>query len=365
MTPLLELQTFAPPDIEMERRRRRHDRPALAHPPAGPGAVDPGRAAQARRRASRPPSGRPAGRRRSAGRRSPTPRRCASRQTLAQAFRTLGLGPDRPVMILSGNSLEHLLVSLGAYAAGRAGDADQRGLLAAERRPRPDQGDRRADGARAGVRRRRRPVREGTRRARAHVPQTLDRPRASARRRSGSTSCCPASLRTPARSMASPAARRSPNSYSHQDRPASPRASSTPTGCCARTRPCSGPCGRSWPTSRRCWSTGCRGAIRSAAITTSTSPCSTAGRSTSTTAGRRRRCFRARSRRSRTSLPRCTSTSRPGTRCSRRRSRTIPSSPSASSAGCASCSTPRPRCPTRWPSACASWPRSTLTTTCR
>jgi len=37
---------------------------------------------------------------------------------LARAFRELGLGPEKPVMILSGNSLEHLLVSLGAYAAG-------------------------------------------------------------------------------------------------------------------------------------------------------------------------------------------------------------------------------------------------------
>jgi feruloyl-CoA synthase len=38
--------------------------------------------------------------------------------TLAAAFRNLGLGPDKPLMILSGNSVEHLLVSLGAYAAG-------------------------------------------------------------------------------------------------------------------------------------------------------------------------------------------------------------------------------------------------------
>jgi feruloyl-CoA synthase len=36
---------------------------------------------------------------------------------LARAFAALGLGPDKPVMILSGNSLEHLLVSLAAYAA--------------------------------------------------------------------------------------------------------------------------------------------------------------------------------------------------------------------------------------------------------
>jgi feruloyl-CoA synthase len=37
---------------------------------------------------------------------------------LAQAFLDLGLGPDRPIMILSGNSIEHLLVTLGAYTAG-------------------------------------------------------------------------------------------------------------------------------------------------------------------------------------------------------------------------------------------------------
>jgi|HubBroStandDraft_6_1064221.scaffolds.fasta_scaffold00422_12 feruloyl-CoA synthase len=36
---------------------------------------------------------------------------------LAGAFAALGLGPDKPVMILSGNSLEHLVVSLAAYAA--------------------------------------------------------------------------------------------------------------------------------------------------------------------------------------------------------------------------------------------------------
>jgi feruloyl-CoA synthase len=36
---------------------------------------------------------------------------------LARAFRELGLGPEKPVMILSGNSLDHLLVSLAAYAA--------------------------------------------------------------------------------------------------------------------------------------------------------------------------------------------------------------------------------------------------------
>jgi feruloyl-CoA synthase len=38
--------------------------------------------------------------------------------SLAQGFLDLGLGPERPIMILSGNSVEHLLVSLGAYTAG-------------------------------------------------------------------------------------------------------------------------------------------------------------------------------------------------------------------------------------------------------
>jgi feruloyl-CoA synthase len=37
---------------------------------------------------------------------------------LAQAFVDLGLGPDRAVMILSGNSVEHLLVTLAGYTAG-------------------------------------------------------------------------------------------------------------------------------------------------------------------------------------------------------------------------------------------------------
>ncbi len=37
---------------------------------------------------------------------------------LAQAFLDLGLGPERPLMILSGNSLAHLIVSLAAHTAG-------------------------------------------------------------------------------------------------------------------------------------------------------------------------------------------------------------------------------------------------------
>ena len=42
----------------------------------------------------------------------------ASADALAQSFIDLGLGPDRPVLVLSGNSVEHLLVTLGAFTAG-------------------------------------------------------------------------------------------------------------------------------------------------------------------------------------------------------------------------------------------------------
>ncbi len=42
----------------------------------------------------------------------------AKADALAQAFLDLGLGPERPVMILSANSLDHLLVTLGAFTAG-------------------------------------------------------------------------------------------------------------------------------------------------------------------------------------------------------------------------------------------------------
>jgi len=42
----------------------------------------------------------------------------AKADALAQAFVDLGLGPGRPVMVLSGNSVEHLLVTLAGYTAG-------------------------------------------------------------------------------------------------------------------------------------------------------------------------------------------------------------------------------------------------------
>jgi feruloyl-CoA synthase len=42
----------------------------------------------------------------------------ATADALAQAFLDRGLGADRPLMILSGNSVEHLLMMLGAHTAG-------------------------------------------------------------------------------------------------------------------------------------------------------------------------------------------------------------------------------------------------------
>src|ERR1700733_4189413 len=115
MTP----QTFAPPDTEMERREDGVIilRSRLAGPEWEPSitAVLPKRADE---HPDRPLA---AERDRDAPDRWVTLTYGEARQradALAGAFGELGLGPDRPVMILSGNSLDHLLVSLAAYAAG-------------------------------------------------------------------------------------------------------------------------------------------------------------------------------------------------------------------------------------------------------
>ena len=65
--------------------------------------------------------------------------------------------------------------------------------------------------------------------------------------------------------------RRSRRSCSRRDPPDRQRASSTRSGCCARTRTDPHASWRSSPTSRRCCATGCRGITRSAATTTSAS----------------------------------------------------------------------------------------------
>jgi feruloyl-CoA synthase len=117
MTPLLELQTFAAPDIEMEQRADgsyvlRSRRPLTEWEPSIPAVL--------RKRAAEHP-GRPLAAQRDAEDRWVTltyGEAARKADALARAFLELGLGPEKPLMILSGNSLEHLLVSLGAYAAG-------------------------------------------------------------------------------------------------------------------------------------------------------------------------------------------------------------------------------------------------------
>ncbi|HTP19187.1 MAG TPA: feruloyl-CoA synthase [Solirubrobacteraceae bacterium] len=112
MTPLLDLQTFASPDIEMDRRadgtiilRSRRTLPEW----------EPSITAVLQRRAEQHPD-RPLATH--AGATLTYGQAKLRSDALARAFIELGLGPDKPMMILSGNSIEHLLVSLGAYAAG-------------------------------------------------------------------------------------------------------------------------------------------------------------------------------------------------------------------------------------------------------
>jgi feruloyl-CoA synthase len=117
MTPRLELQTFATPDTEIERRP---DGTTLLRSRLALPEWEPSITAVLRKRAAEHPD-RPLAAQRDGQDRWVTltyVEALRKSQTLARAFRTLGLGPNRPVMILSGNSLEHLLVSLGAYAAG-------------------------------------------------------------------------------------------------------------------------------------------------------------------------------------------------------------------------------------------------------
>jgi feruloyl-CoA synthase len=116
MSPLLELQTFMAPDIAAEHR---DDGSIVLSSRRALGEIEPSITAVLRRRAAEHPD-RPLAAQRDAEDRWVTlsygeaERRA---RALAAAFAQLGLGPGRPLMILSGNSLEHLVVSLGAYAA--------------------------------------------------------------------------------------------------------------------------------------------------------------------------------------------------------------------------------------------------------
>jgi feruloyl-CoA synthase len=116
MSPLLELQTFLAPDIEIDRR---DDGSMVLGARRAPAEAEQSIPAVLKRQAAEHPD-RPL-----AAQRDPTDQWItlsygeAERRSraLAAAFARLGLGPGKPLMILSGNSLEHLLVSLGAYAA--------------------------------------------------------------------------------------------------------------------------------------------------------------------------------------------------------------------------------------------------------
>jgi feruloyl-CoA synthase len=116
MTPLVQLQTFATPDIESERRQDgsillRSRRPLTHWEPSIPAVL--------RKRAAEHPD-RPLAAQRNEDDRWVTltyGEAVRKADALGRAFAELGLGPEKPLMILSGNSLEHLLVSLGAYVA--------------------------------------------------------------------------------------------------------------------------------------------------------------------------------------------------------------------------------------------------------
>jgi feruloyl-CoA synthase len=117
MSHLIQLETFAAPDVAMETRP---DGSIVlsSRQPVGP--AEPSIAAVLRARAAAHPDRLLAAQRDQQDRWVPLTygEAQAKADALAQALIDLGLGAERPVMILSGNSLEHLLVSLGAFTAG-------------------------------------------------------------------------------------------------------------------------------------------------------------------------------------------------------------------------------------------------------
>ena len=299
----------------------------------------------------RTPTGRwpPSATARVAGCRSPTGEARAQADALGQALLDRGLGPDRPVLVLSGNSVEHLLVTLGGLHGGRAGGADQRRLLADERRPRADPGDRRRWSTRGWS-----------------SPTTRDRsPRRSTRSARSASAACPRDRpgarapRRPARDRArrgvdARVARRRPRHgreapvHVGLDRHAQGRRQH-PSDARAPTRRCCARSGRSWPTSRRCcvdwlpWSHtfGGNHNLNLALSNGGTlyiddgKPAPAAVRPDA-------------ARRFATSRRPSTSTCPPGSRCSHRSLERDPElARRVLLAGCGSCSTPAPRCPRR------------------
>ncbi len=117
MSALVQLETFAAPDIAMESRP---DGTVILSSRRDLGPSEISVPAVLRARAAAHPD-RPLAAQRGEGDRwvqlSYGEAR-AKADALAQSLLALGLGAERPLMIVSGNSIEHLLVSLGAYTAG-------------------------------------------------------------------------------------------------------------------------------------------------------------------------------------------------------------------------------------------------------
>jgi feruloyl-CoA synthase len=114
---VLQAQTFATPDIAIDRRP---DGTILLESRAPLGDYEGSVPETLRTRATAHPD-RPLAAERRGGDEWVTVSYAEARRSadaLAQAFLDLGLGPDRPVMVLSGNSLAHMLISLGAHTAG-------------------------------------------------------------------------------------------------------------------------------------------------------------------------------------------------------------------------------------------------------
>ncbi len=114
---LLERETFAPPRIAMTRGA---DGSVLLNSEQPLKDYETSVCAVLRKRAGEHPDRvLAAGRDPDGGWRSVTYGQARARaDALAQTFLDAGLGPERPLMVLSGNSVEHLLVTLGAYTAG-------------------------------------------------------------------------------------------------------------------------------------------------------------------------------------------------------------------------------------------------------
>ena len=190
---------------------------------------------------------------------SPTARRTARCGASARRCSSAGSTPERPVAILSDNSIDHALLCARRDARRRSGGADLARVFADVEGLRQAQVHLRAAEARAWCSP---PMRRSSRR----------RWRRSGRNRRRSRSCWrPIRARRMEREHAKVAADTvakilftSGSTGAAEGRDQYARA------CCARTSSSSRSAGRSSRTGRRWWSTGCRGATPSAATTTST-----------------------------------------------------------------------------------------------